>query len=209
MLVPYLKNTMNNCSVHEHFSCNPEKLIGNDIVHLTTAAEESNWKRTGYLEKIFTEDEQQIILHASHPLRSVWSIWAMKEAVYKAHYRKTKKWEYAPSKIRCQNLEKKHSSITSTATYHGEQYVIKTILSGDLIHAIAAKQIDTLQSVQRFEKKNFPKNYTEYLIQNKFLSENETIIKNHSGVPYIVNQSSNQAYSISISHHGDYLGVIR
>jgi hypothetical protein len=39
-------------------------VIGNDIVDLALARKESNWKRPGYLNKIFTTKEQLLISSA-------------------------------------------------------------------------------------------------------------------------------------------------
>ena len=36
-------------------------MIGNDVVDLATAKNENNWRRKGYLEKLFTEEEIAII----------------------------------------------------------------------------------------------------------------------------------------------------
>ena len=41
-------------------------MIGNDIVDLALAQKESNWKRKGFLNKIFTEKEQLLILNAKN-----------------------------------------------------------------------------------------------------------------------------------------------
>jgi hypothetical protein len=47
------------------------KVIGNDIVDL--AWKESNWKRPGYLNKIFTTKEQLLISSAENPNTMVWN----------------------------------------------------------------------------------------------------------------------------------------
>jgi hypothetical protein len=41
-------------------------VIGNDIVDLALARKESNWKRPGYLNKIFTTKEQLLISSAEN-----------------------------------------------------------------------------------------------------------------------------------------------
>ncbi|WP_299436352.1 4'-phosphopantetheinyl transferase superfamily protein [uncultured Aquimarina sp.] len=63
-------------------------MIGNDIVDLELAAVQSNWQRKGWLQKIFTESEQNRIWKAENPNQMVWKLWSMKEAVYKAHQRR-------------------------------------------------------------------------------------------------------------------------
>jgi phosphopantetheinyl transferase (holo-ACP synthase) len=58
-------------------------VIGNDIVDLALARKESNWKRPGYLNKIFTTKEQLLISSAENPNTMVWNLWSRKEAAYK------------------------------------------------------------------------------------------------------------------------------
>jgi phosphopantetheinyl transferase (holo-ACP synthase) len=54
------------------------KVIGNDIVDLALARKESNWKRPGYLNKIFTTKEQLLISSAENPNTMVWNLWSRK-----------------------------------------------------------------------------------------------------------------------------------
>jgi phosphopantetheinyl transferase (holo-ACP synthase) len=57
-------------------------MIGNDVVDLVLARKKV-WRRTGYLQKIFTESEQLLIENSSNPHVLVWKLWSMKEAAYK------------------------------------------------------------------------------------------------------------------------------
>ena len=41
-------------------------MIGNDIIDLAFARKESNWQRPGFLNKIFTPDEQWLIANAKN-----------------------------------------------------------------------------------------------------------------------------------------------
>ena len=59
-------------------------MIGNDVIDLKAAKKESNWRRKGFLQKLFTETEQDYILHSENPFLSVWLFWSMKEAFFKA-----------------------------------------------------------------------------------------------------------------------------
>ena len=63
-------------------------MIGNDIVDLELAAVQSNWRRKGFLEKVFTASEREIISSGEDPDLTVWLLWSMKEAAYKAHQRR-------------------------------------------------------------------------------------------------------------------------
>ena len=60
-------------------------MIGNDIIDLSLAKTQSNWQRKGFLEKLFSNDEQQLILEASNSFEMVWRLWSMKEAAYKIY----------------------------------------------------------------------------------------------------------------------------
>ena len=44
-------------------------MIGNDVVDLKLAATESNWKRKGYLDKLFSVAEQEYIFNAENQLK--------------------------------------------------------------------------------------------------------------------------------------------
>lgn len=57
-------------------------MTGNDIVDIKQAAAESNWKRKGFLEKIFTPHEQEYIGQSALPEEMVWKLWSMKESAY-------------------------------------------------------------------------------------------------------------------------------
>ncbi|WP_378174168.1 4'-phosphopantetheinyl transferase superfamily protein [Aquimarina sp. SS2-1] len=63
-------------------------MIGNDIVDLKLAAIQSNWRRRGWLDKIFEQSEQDRIKKVQDPELMVWQLWSMKEAAYKAHQRR-------------------------------------------------------------------------------------------------------------------------
>jgi phosphopantetheinyl transferase (holo-ACP synthase) len=60
-------------------------VTGNDIVDLRSANIPCGIKGERFLQKIFTGEEQEII---NSGRVGVWVLWAMKEAVYKAHHRR-------------------------------------------------------------------------------------------------------------------------
>ena len=76
-------------------------MTGNDIVDMATAATESNWKRKGFLEKIFTQKEQEYIHKAASPTQMVWKLWSMKESAYKIYTRQFGGRFFAPLKLSC------------------------------------------------------------------------------------------------------------
>ena len=42
-------------------------MIGNDVIDLAQSRKESNWQRKGFIEKLFTADEQQLIKNYDEP----------------------------------------------------------------------------------------------------------------------------------------------
>ena len=80
-------------------------MIGNDIIDLALALKESNWKRKGFLDKIFTKNEQLLILNTQNPEVMVWNLWSRKEAAYKIYNRQTGIRGYFPLQLECFNME--------------------------------------------------------------------------------------------------------
>lgn len=113
-------------------------MIGNDIVDLLQADKDSNWKRKGYLDKIFTDEEQFLISSDMHPSLMVWLLWSMKEAAYKINSRATKLRTFAPIKLRCNNLIIRKGKATGNVLYEGEVYFTSSVFNDDYVHTIAA-----------------------------------------------------------------------
>ena len=76
-------------------------MIGNDIVDLALAKIQSNWKRVGYLDKIFTVSEKKLIQNSKNQEITVWELWSRKEAVYKIYNRLTNERVFNPLQIEC------------------------------------------------------------------------------------------------------------
>lgn len=160
-------------------------MIGNDIIDLEQAHQESNWKRKGFLEKIFTEKEQQMILSADDQEIMVWNLWSRKEAAYKIYNRQTKERLFIPRRITCSNVifEKKH--------FFGQV------------------TIDRFTYFTRTEIQDF-KIYTEAVTnQLDFLRiraiATDEIYKDHHGIPNAVVSNN----PVSITHHGRYESSIQ
>ncbi|TKC06711.1 4-phosphopantetheinyl transferase family protein [Pedobacter polaris] len=114
-------------------------MIGNDVVDLLQASIESNWKRKGYLAKIFTTEEQHIIQNSKDANATVWLLWSMKEAAYKIHNRKTKLRNFAPSKLICK-IDYLRNGIMGSVSSGGEKYYTSSEINLNYIHTIAAQE---------------------------------------------------------------------
>ncbi|GAB3962602.1 hypothetical protein GCM10028805_64060 [Spirosoma harenae] len=192
-------------------------MIGNDIVDLAQAKQESNWQRKGFLAKLFTDEEQQYIHTSPNPERMVWTLWSMKESVYKAILRETGERVFAPKKIPCQLtswIEKSAESIV----FHEKTYRVKTSVTQDYIASIAL----LTDGSSTVESAVFSLTDTAYTTQSsmvrtrivqhcaELLSVPEhlfSIQKNLNGIPtlHISNTGKDPLQiPISISHHGHY-----
>lgn len=183
-------------------------MFGNDVIDLCYAKNESNWKREGYLNKIYTSSEQLLINSAKDSNLMVWILWSMKEASYKANHRITSIREYAPLKINCEIIKSANNFYYGTVTYNSLKYYTKTFISKKYIHTIAAHNSNDFSGFKVILVKNYPLNYEDYLITNGFLDCKEKIMKDEFGIPNLYNASNKLLKPISISHHGEFFSLI-
>jgi phosphopantetheinyl transferase (holo-ACP synthase) len=155
-------------------------VIGNDIVDLALARKESNWKRHGYLNKIFTTKEQMLILTAKNPDIMVWNLWSRKEAAYKIYNRATGVRGYFPLKLECTY----ENYTTGSVSCKGYTFYTKTVINAEKIHTIAVTCIKDFKLV-------------------KVLGPDIEIIKKN-GIPFLIEDKSNTIRPFSKSHHGRF-----
>lgn len=163
-------------------------MIGNDIVDLALAQEESNWKRKGFLNKIFTEKEQLLILNDLNPEVMVWNLWSRKEAAYKIYNRNTGIRGYFPLKIECFDLEIIDGIQFGKVVIKEAIYYTKTTINLEYINSIAVVTIEDFDKVK--------------------LGINSKNIQKKNGIPnYFENQYS-EPKPVSISHHGRFKQIV-
>lgn len=155
-------------------------MIGNDIVDLALAKKESNWQRNRFLDKIFTKNEQQMILNDANPEIMVWNLWSRKEAAYKIYNRETGIRGFFPLQLDC-SFE---NATLGTVSIKKKIYFTQSKIENDSIYTIAVA-----------EKKHFDK------IEN--ISSSDEIYKNN-GIPFITDSTSKIKKPVSITHHGRF-----
>lgn len=159
-------------------------MIGNDIVDLDLARKESNWKRKGFLEKIFSFQEQVLIHNDSNPELMVWNLWSRKEAAYKIYNRHTKIKGYFPWLLQCDYTNQN----SGTVAIDGFVYYTQTEIADTYIYTIAVSEVtlfDKIKSVETLEN-----------------------IKKDNNIPYIIDVSKNTILPVSITHHGQFQKII-
>ncbi|MCF6348793.1 MAG: 4'-phosphopantetheinyl transferase superfamily protein [Flavobacteriaceae bacterium] len=185
-------------------------MIGNDIVDLNLAAVQNNWERKGFLDKVFTKYEQDLIFSSKIPFTMVWILWSMKESAYKIHVQQTSKRFFNPKKLQC----KLQSETEGVVEVNGEKYVTKSGINNSFIHTIAS-----LKNNKKILSTTFELDDTSYITQHKesykkligivskkwkLAVKDIHIKKNKVGVPKLFLNNKKLSTSFSISHHGHY-----
>lgn len=174
-------------------------MIGNDVVDLNLAKTQSNWRRNGFLDKLFTEEEQKFIKNSNDSFLQVWLFWTMKEAAYKCFTQEFPKRFFAPKKFVCNMFDYN----TGIVTIENQQYFTKTEITVNYLHTIAEKKQLKNHFVSLFlidEQRN-QTSFIHHQILAKF-PEIQQIQKNQFGIPTVHPNPKNQA--ISMSHHGNF-----
>lgn len=187
-------------------------MIGNDIVDLNMAASESNWKRPRYLDKIFSDQEQLIILNSENQEFTVWLLWSMKEAAYKVHIQQFGLRFFNPKKLRCQL----NSNYKGAVYYEDHTYTTSSQISESIIHTVAYLKLSKNAIIKVFKTKNATYR-TQSLQTKQRLLKSFSVLKsvpletlyiqnNIHNVPKLFYNGTVQNNCFSISHHGFYGG---
>lgn len=163
-------------------------MIGNDIVDLALARKESNWKRIGFLDKIYTKNEQLLILNAKNPEVMVWNLWSRKESAYKIYNRQTQIRGYIPLQLECFDLEIINGIIFGKVVVKEHVYFTKTAITPQFIHTIAVKNALNFDAI-------------------KILKNRKNIQKNNE-IPSYIEKDNLSSRPTSISHHGRFERII-
>ncbi len=163
-------------------------MIGNDIVDLNLSKIQINWQRKGYLDKIFTKNEQKFIFESKNQDQMVWTLWSCKEACYKIFNRKTNIRVFNPLQFECYNLKTINEHLFGEVNFDHQIYFTKTEINSNYIYSIATTNFKLLNKINnRF--------YDDYNCK-------PTIIKNKHNQPFLI--QNNIISPISVSQHGAY-----
>lgn len=188
-------------------------MIGNDIVDLNLAKIQSNWRRKGFLDKIFTEKEQKYIKNAKSSFVAVWLLWSMKESAYKIFSKQNNIRFFAPKKLQCDITNLQHTVNIGETIYFTSSTTTKSH-----IHTVATSTIDDLYTSKIFSLTNKTyknQHHSTYENLKSAIADRFNIpisklkvVKDANGVPYIkclkVTSSGVERSLISLSHHGHF-----
>ncbi|WP_396171435.1 4'-phosphopantetheinyl transferase superfamily protein [Flavobacterium sp.] len=163
-------------------------MIGNDVVDLALAEKASNWKREGFLNKIFTKSEQLLISNAEKPSIMVWNLWSRKEAAYKIYNRKTNSRGYFPLLLECSDLKSIDGTVFGKVVIQNLIYYTKTEINSQFIHTVAVEKTDDFDGIINLK--------------------NRTNIHKKNGIPNYSETGNSVSKPVSISHHGRFEQII-
>lgn len=182
-------------------------MIGNDIVDFNTAALQSNWHRRGFLEKLFSENEQDLILNSEFPERRLWLLWAMKEATYKAHQRRFKlPRSFDPKQFNCEIIAGDNTSVFGKIQIRDYNYYTQTFIGKDYLHCIASQfqQNETVQKTLSHST-GIRKELILAVAELKKLPQAKiSIEKDRNFIPYLTCDGFAINCDFSLSHHGNF-----
>ncbi|HSP40038.1 MAG TPA: 4'-phosphopantetheinyl transferase superfamily protein [Gillisia sp.] len=178
---------------------------GNDIVDLKIAKIPLGIKGTRFLDKIFSSPEQEIIKNGRV---GVWAIWAMKEAVYKAHHRRYNlPRSFDPKKIHVCIGDVTQNIVFANGEYLGYDYLGRGVITSEYVHFTATCFPQTQMFSEIFNSSSINiKTQLKLAISNKLNLETEEmeIVKNNNFIPQIRFGKYELNLPFSISHHGKF-----
>ncbi|HTN37787.1 MAG TPA: 4'-phosphopantetheinyl transferase superfamily protein [Arachidicoccus sp.] len=174
-------------------------MIGNDIVDLAYSRQQSNWQRKGWIDKIFTTDEQLQIRASTQPERLVWLMWSMKESAYKIYNRMTRERSYSPKKFVCRVVTISDTAATGYVLCLERCFSTKSVLTTGFLHTVASSTADF--DVINISIKKRAKDC-------RFLRRSFSLLKDQTGIPYLLDPMTGNKLTVSLSHHGSYEAII-
>lgn len=183
-------------------------MIGNDIVDLNLAQKQSNWRRKGFLDKVFSRNEQMMITRSSAPDKLVWKFWSMKESAYKAHVRIQKTIQLNPLSFECQILSDKEGLVRNG---HQKYYTLSET-NNNFVHTRASTDqsyFGDFSNVIGLDQNHDSDHLYEALIsivsaKIRYDPDDLEVVKNNLGIPELFNKGTVTDVLCSLSHHGRF-----
>lgn len=184
-------------------------MLGNDVVDLELAAVQSNWRRRGFLQKVFLTEEQLTISSCVDRDQMVWLLWSMKEAAYKAHQRRFK----LPRKLnwlrqRCLLKEVPSGSASGKVRIGNYTYSTTSEVTADYIHTVATNlpEIGFKNHLSETSSDELKKHLIQQIFPSSAVPDSSPELrKNNHGIPYIRLKNGKIFGDFSLSDHGRFV----
>ncbi|WKK64898.1 4'-phosphopantetheinyl transferase family protein [Lutimonas zeaxanthinifaciens] len=183
-------------------------MIGTDIIDLKEARLKSDWRRKGYLGKLFSKTENEFIESSEDQEIAVWRLWSMKESAYKADYHHTRERKFNPFKIQC-DIQNPNTGLVciDSRIYHTYSLITKefvlTWTTKNNGHTFCKALRTGVHEVDAISHLLYLKLRNE--LANKFGMDPEDIsIHKNGGAPEVFLRGHMAGVYCSISHHGKF-----
>ncbi|MEW7292058.1 4'-phosphopantetheinyl transferase family protein [Aquimarina sp. 2304DJ70-9] len=175
--------------------------MGNDIVDLQLARKQSNWRRRGWLQKIYTNAEQKYILASKTPEILVWKFWSMKEATYKAHQRRFMlSPTFNPKDFEC--LPDDHVLVDNHI------YNLQTEITTNYVYSVAKTSGTKCCSNIYDGEIDIKDNLKRLIAEELNISTSIAIQKDVNRIPMAYINKKEGNIQFSITHHGRYSAIV-
>lgn len=184
-------------------------MIGNDVVDLVVAFQNSRWNNPRFQNKIFSEKEKQFISKSGNPQFIIWLFWSMKEAAYKANQRIFYiERKLNPLHFQCELLQETQKEASGIVSAGENRYFSFSFFDVEKIHTIATTSealkkvnyhLETTSSAEI--KQQFLQHFSAFLNLEK---EELHLNYNQHDVPEILYKSEPIDTAFSFSSHGRF-----
>jgi phosphopantetheinyl transferase len=149
------------------------------------------------MEKVLSQNEQNLVLSSPHPEQTFWRLWTMKESAYKAFQRKFNfKSVFNPFAFHCELIDLENGLVH----FEGDRVKTTTFNSDNYIYSSVSCSAST---------RSFIANSKEELLQNLRMEFGESsqpeLLKLKNNLPFI--KIAFKIIPVSITHHGIYFAI--
>lgn len=189
-------------------------MVGNDIIDLENTKYSGNsltkgWKRPGFIEKIFSDYEQELISNSRDSFITIWRLWSMKESAYKIFIQSGGKPFFNPKKIECQ-LE----DLNGLVEIENLNIQSKSIINDRFIFTVAGienlnfkSQILDIGNNPQLHSENLKKRLLhDFSEEHNLVKEKLRIEKIRNGIPRMFYDGEDLGWAISLTHCGKFGG---
>ncbi|NJW53364.1 4'-phosphopantetheinyl transferase family protein [Salinimicrobium oceani] len=183
-------------------------MIGNDVVDLELSRRQSNWRRNGFLEKVFSKAEREIILTSEDHELHVWLLWSMKEAAYKAHQRKFRlprnlNWLAQQTEI----IKQEEGGAIGLVKIDAEEYSTTSEVTSAYIHTCSkSREIRGVKNAIFETPSSEAKKQLLQEVSRHFAIDQDqlSLKKTSAGIPFFETQGEPIFTHFSLSDHGKF-----
>jgi phosphopantetheine--protein transferase-like protein len=197
--------------------------VGNDVVDLKDPENIGKSSDDRFLGRVFTAGERERIASARSPDRFLWSLWAAKEAAYKAVSRVDPAVCSIPRRypvvLDADDATQEFVQLAGKVITPRGELVLEVAVSADWVHALAAGTAEALHRlchrVKRLEetKGSDPSAFVRRVLLGEIARRLDcpvgdlSVVKNQagSGAPHILLRGVPLAAEISLSHDGRFV----